>query len=193
MIAGGQHTRKTLSGYIGDLSKTVRKQVILIHGRSSEAMTSHNPLHNDRPQIFMLAVLRLSDKTVVATHSSSRDVTKEGVRECVAGNAQITAARRYTSQGDTQSIHYFSDTQGRVYAIVTNRNFLPRVAFLALDELQREFADFGSKVASSVEEGLTKDSKLTLKAIAEKYLSHILLLYRSLNNAFVATAEDMRN
>ena len=119
----------------------------------------------------MLAVLRLSDKTVVATYSSSRDVTKEGIRECVAGNAQISAARRYTSQGETQSIHYFSDTQGRVYAIVTNRNFPPRVAFLALDELQKEFADFGSKVAISCEEGLTEPSKPTLNAIADKYVS----------------------
>lgn len=61
-------------------------------------MKSHNPLHDDRPQIFMLAVLRFSDKIVVATYGTSREVTKEGIRECVAGNAMMTQGRRYTSQ-----------------------------------------------------------------------------------------------
>ena len=46
----------------------------------------------------MLAVLRFSDKIVVATYSTSREVTKEGIRECVAGNATMTQGRRYTSQ-----------------------------------------------------------------------------------------------
>lgn len=116
----------------------------------------------------MLAVLRYSDKTVVATYSATRDVTKEGVRECVAGNAQMTPGRRYTSQGDVQAIHYSTDAQGRVYAIVTNPNYPSRVAFAALDELQSEFADFGAKVAASGEDGLSKASRLTLKAIADK-------------------------
>ena len=131
-------------------------------------MASHNPLHNDRSQIYMLAVLRNSDKTVVATFSSSTDVTKEGVRECVAGYAHMTAGLRYTSQGETQAIHYSADIQGRVYAIVTNPNYSARVAFSALDEMQSEFADYGSEVASAGEEGLTKRTRLILKAISEK-------------------------
>ena len=131
-------------------------------------MTSHNPLHNDRPQIFMLAVLRFSDKIVVATYSTSKEVTKEGIRECVAGNAMMTQGRRYTSQGETQSIHYLSDAQGRVYAMVTNPTYPPRVAFAALTELQSEFTEVGPKVATSLEEGLTKTTKLTLKTIVEK-------------------------
>ena len=131
-------------------------------------MAAHNPLHSTRSQIYMLAVLRYSDKTVVATYSESGDVTKEGVRECVAGNAQMTPGRRYTSQGDTQAIHYSTDAQGRVYAIVTNPNYPVRVAFGALDDLQNEFADFGSRVAASGEEGLSKSARLTLKSIAMK-------------------------
>lgn len=132
-------------------------------------MASHNPMHNNaRPQIYMLAVLRYSDKTVVATYSASKEVTKEGIRECVAGNAQMIPGRRYTSQGDVQAIHYSTDAQGRVYAIVTNPSYPVRVAFGALDELQSEFADFGSKVAASGEDGLSKTARLTLKAVADK-------------------------
>lgn len=134
-------------------------------------MASHNPLHSNRSQIYMLAVLRYSDKTVVATYSPSKDVTKEGIRECVAGNAQMTPGRRYTSQGNIQAIHYSTDAQGRVYAIVTNPNYPSRVAFAAIDELQSEFADFGSQVAAAGEDGLSKASKLTLKAIADKSVS----------------------
>jgi hypothetical protein len=48
-----------------------------------------NLLNNDRPRIFMLVVLLISDKIVVAIYSTRREVTKEGIRECVAGNAMI--------------------------------------------------------------------------------------------------------
>ena len=91
-----------------------------------------------------------------------------GIRECVASNAHIVPGKKYSSQGDVQSIHYAVDFQGRVYAIVTNPNYPVRVAFLALEEIQSEFNDFGSKMSTATEESLTLSARLPLKAIAEK-------------------------
>jgi hypothetical protein len=133
-------------------------------------MSALNPLHTNIPKIYMVAILRYSDKTVVATYSTSKEVTKEGIRELVAGNAQMTAGRRYTSQGDSQSIHYTLDAQGRVYAVVTNPQYPPRVVFGALDELQSSFAEFDSKVANATEESLSKPARLLLKDFTEKYV-----------------------
>ena len=98
-----------------------------------------NPLHGNNPQVYMVAVVRYADKTVVAYYSSSKEVTKEGIRECIAGNANIQPGKRYTAQGDTQSIHYVLDTQGRVYSVVTNTRYSPRVAFLALGKCTCSF------------------------------------------------------
>lgn len=129
-----------------------------------------NPLHGNISQIYMMAVLRYADKSIVSTLSKNQEITKEGIRECVAGNAaSIQPGKRYTSQGDTQSIHYTLDAQGRVYAIVTNRDYSPRVAFTALDELQQTFAkEFGLKVASATEESLTRSSRPLMSSIFEK-------------------------
>ena len=119
----------------------------------------------------MVAVLRSTDKTVVATYSTSKTVTKEGIRECIAGNASLEPGKRYSSQGTTQSIYYCLDIQGRVYAIVTNPSYPARVAFTALEELQSEFSDYGSRVPSATEESLSKPARLVLKGVLDKYVS----------------------
>ncbi len=117
-----------------------------------------NPLH---------AILRHSDKTVVATYSPGKEVTKEGIRECVAANANIQSGKRYTSTGDSQAIHYCLDAQGRVYSLVTNPRYSPRIAFLALEELQKQFGkEFGPRVASATEGSLTKPARTILQDIA---------------------------
>lgn len=129
-----------------------------------------NPLHQGgQPLIFMIAVLRHSDKTVVASYSSNKEVTKEGIRECVAGNAGIQPGKRYCAQGETQSIQYTLDAQGRVYSVVTSPKYPARVAFMALEELQQKFGkDFGPRVASATEESLNKTARYLLKEVADK-------------------------
>jgi Synaptobrevin/Regulated-SNARE-like domain len=81
----------------------------------------------------------------------------------------LVPGKRYISQGDIQTIHYTADSQGRVYSIVTNPNYPARVAFTALDELVKEFADFSPKVPTASEESLSASTRLTLKAIADKF------------------------
>jgi hypothetical protein len=130
-----------------------------------------NPLHQGGivPQIFMAAVLRQADKTVVAVYQVSKDVTKEGVRECVAGNGNIQTGRRYTSEGDKQSIHYTLDAQGRVYAMVTNKRYPNRVAFMALEELQKQFGkELGPRVPNAIEESLNRPARQIMKGVVDR-------------------------
>ncbi len=100
---------------------------------------THNPLHAQNSQIYLIVVLRFTDKSVIASFQNSKEVTIEGVRECVAGNSNMVAGKRYTSQGQNQAIHYTIDAQGRVYSIVTSPKYSPRIAFGALDELIVKF------------------------------------------------------
>jgi hypothetical protein len=123
----------------------------------------------DSCRIYLLVVLRASDKTIVASYQESNDVTVEGVRECVAGNANIQLGKRYTSQGDTQSIHYLIDPQGRVYSIVTTPNYSLRNAFKAIEEFAECFGrDLGAKIASSSEQSLSGIGRPILKQIFQK-------------------------
>lgn len=127
-----------------------------------------NSLH-DANKIYLIAVLRSSDKTVVASYQQESDVTVEGVRECVAGNASIDTGKRYSSQGDTQSIHYTIDPQGRVYAMVTSPQYSMRRAFRALDELIEKFGrDLGHKIATASEQSLSQASVPIMKQIYQK-------------------------
>lgn len=145
-----------------------------------------NPMHNSIPQVYMVAVLRYADKSVVAVYSASKEVTKEGIRECVAGNAKIQSGRRYTVEGESQAIHYTLDPQGRVYALVTNPKYSPRVAFIALDELQKQFGkEFGPRVASASEETLNKPARVLLKEISDRLVSVLLVFDTYTGGVFI--------
>lgn len=127
-----------------------------------------NTLH-DANKIYLIAVLRSSDKTVVASYQQERDVTVEGVRECIAGNASIENGKRYSSQGESQSIHYTIDPQGRVYAIVTSPQYSLRRAFRALDDLIEKFGrDLGHRVATATEQSLSQVAVPIMKQIFQK-------------------------
>ena len=126
-----------------------------------------NPIHNQN--ILILAVVRSSDKTVISQFIRNKDVTIEGVRECIASNPKLTAGKRYTTQGSDQSIHYTMDPQGRVFAMVTVSRYSPRVAFAALDEFQTMFnKELGMKASNATEGQLSKASKPIYKHIYEK-------------------------
>lgn len=134
---------------------------------TTEEMTL-NPLHSQM-NILILAVVRSSDKTVIAQFIRNKEVTIEGVRECIASNARMAAGKRYTSQGPEQSIHYTLDPQGRVFAMVTVNRYSPRVAFAALDEFQTMFnKELGMKAAGALEGQLTQASKPIFKHLYEK-------------------------
>ena len=116
-----------------------------------------------------MVVLRSSDKTVVASYQQSRDVTVEGVRECVAANGNIQLGKRYTSQGDSQSIHYIIDPQGRVFSVVTSPNYSLRMAYSAIDDLAVAFnRDLGTKIATATEQSLSQPSAPIMKQIFQK-------------------------
>lgn len=130
---------------------------------------SSNPLHA-QSLIYMLAVVRFSDKKVVASYSMTKEVTKEGIRECIAGNGNIQIGKRYTSQGDTQSIHYIMDAQGRVYTLVSSPRYSPRIAFAALSEFQQTFGtEYGEKIANATEDGLNRSSSNMLRDLSERF------------------------
>jgi hypothetical protein len=119
--------------------------------------------------IFLIAVVRSSDKTVVASYQPVEGITVEGVRECIAGNANIETGKRYTSQGKFQSIHYTVDPQGRAYAMVTSPTYAMRMAFIAIDELIANFSrELGHRIAGATEQSLTGPSLPILKQIYQK-------------------------
>ena len=130
-------------------------------------MAVSNPLHNNLPQVYMAAVLRSSDKTIVASYSTGVVGGKDEIRNA----PNLEPGKRFSSQGPTQSIHYLCDTNGNVYAIVTTPNYSPRVAFIALEELLTEFSDYRNLVPTATNESLSKASRLVLKAVVDKYAS----------------------
>eukprot|EP01035_Chromulina_nebulosa_P022908 gene22908-29674_t len=131
-------------------------------------MSSSN--NNSRSQIFLIAVVRFSDKTVIATLSKTKDVTVEGVRECIASNGNIVTGKRYTTKGENYSIHYTQDAQGRVYSLVTTLSYSPRIAFTAIDELIHNYGkELGPRSASATENSLSKVAKPILDNIIEKF------------------------
>lgn len=110
--------------------------------------------------------MRSSDKTIVAACQTTKEVSKEGVRECVAGNVSMQTNKKYASNGETHSIYYTLDAQGRVYAFVTRPGYPPRVAFAAIEELRKSFSEeLGPRVASATNESLNKASLQIFKDI----------------------------
>jgi hypothetical protein len=133
---------------------------------------------NDRLNVLALAVMRFSDKRIIASYQRSKDITLEGLRECVAGNASIQAGKRYSTQGSLQSINYTLDAQGRVYAMVTVQGYSPRIAFGALDEMQQLFnKELGIKAASATENSLSKQAQPIFHHIFEKYVDKTCSAY----------------
>lgn len=131
---------------------------------------ARNALHGDVPEILLMAVMRFSDKTIVASFQNAREVTVEGVRECIAGSANIELGKRYTSQGPLQSIHYEIDAQGRVFALVANPKFSVRVSFLALDELVNHFSQrFGGRIATAREGELSREGLPVFRSIFDRF------------------------
>lgn len=132
---------------------------------------TQNPLHDggNKVSILILAVMRFSDKRIIASFQRSKEITIEGLRECVAGNASIQAGKRYSSQGPNQSINYSLDAQGRVFAMVTSHGYSPRIAFGALDEMQQLFnKELGVKAASATENSLSKAAQPIFGHIFQK-------------------------
>jgi hypothetical protein len=128
-----------------------------------------NPLHTVDTNVYILAVLRASDKSILARFVRSREVTVEGVRECIASNAAITMGKRYSVQGDSQTIHYTLDSQGRVFAIVTIPRYPPRIAFTALEEMKKSFQqEFGERLATATENSLTKAASTLFQQLYTK-------------------------
>ena len=134
-------------------------------------MTS-NPMHNGhsaRQQIHLICVMRYTDKTIVASFSSE-EISKEGVRELIAGSPACIANKRYSAIGDSQAIHWMLDDQGRIYAIVTEPKYPSRLVFAALDELQANFkSSFGFRVATASENSLSKVSRNMLQELSVKF------------------------
>lgn len=143
-----------------------------LHIANTSSVMAYNPMHNNNgtsTNIFILAIMRYTDKCMIASYIRSKEVTIEGVRECVAGNANILRDKRYTSAGQAQSIHYTLDAQGRVFAIVTLPTYSPRIAFAALDDLQQMFnKELGVRAASATEGSLSRPSSTLFKHIYEK-------------------------
>ena len=124
---------------------------------------------NNRGQIYMIAVVRFSDKTVCA-HFSLGESDKEGVRELIASNPSSKPGIRYTVSGSTQSVHYILDASSRVYALVTHPRYPSRIAFGVLDELVHSFkTEFGHRLSSAPEDSLSTAAKHLFQDLCNRY------------------------
>eukprot|EP01038_Epipyxis_sp_PR26KG_P009628 gene9628-12964_t len=132
---------------------------------------THNPLHNNSSNnIYLLAVLRYSDKVIVACYHKNKDITIPGVRECIASNSTIQINKRYSINGENQAIHYHCDSTGRIFIIVTGVRYPPRLAFVALDEFESKFnKDLGVRIAAASEGSLTRVSLSLMRDICDKF------------------------
>lgn len=97
-----------------------------------------NPIHRDTDSngIYMMALIRYSDKTVVASISFNQAshigrISVEGVRECVAGSAAtLQPGKRLSAQGDSFCIHYQLDGQVRIFKTIQKLSNLCSCAYL---------------------------------------------------------------
>jgi len=121
-------------------------------------------------EILLIVVLRSADKTIVASLATSKEVSKEGVRELVASNHSMLINKKYANNGSSQSIFYTLDAQGRVYALVTKAGYSARVAFAALEDLRSAFSEeLGPRVASATNDSLNKVSVPIFRDILSQY------------------------
>lgn len=132
---------------------------------------TQNPLHsgNKTSNLLLLAVVRSTDKCILASYIRSNDVTVEGVRECIASNPSMVRGKRYSSQGSSFAIHYTLDPQGRVFSLVSSPKYPSRIAFAALDELQDLFnRELGVRAAAAKEGSLSRPAANIFKVVFEK-------------------------
>ena len=133
-------------------------------------MATINPLYTELPQILFMAVMRISDRRIVATSSAQGDLDKDGLRKLIGGNESLVTGKRCSATGAAQTANYLLDATGGVYIVVTNKAYPPRVAFQVIDEFQEHFSkDYGAEIAAAKEEGLTRKSKKLLVQLYEKY------------------------
>ena len=130
-------------------------------------MSSYNPLH--QPNIYILAVIRSTDKCIVASYIRNDEIVLEGVRECIAGNSNIIRGKKYAVQGQSQSILYSLDPKGRCFCLVSAPKYPPGVAFAVLDELEEALNnELNEKFPTAKEGALSKPPMKLFNSIFEK-------------------------
>ena len=78
--------------------------------------------------------------------------------------------KKYSQKGATYIVNYLLDASGRVYIVVTNLNYSPRIAFKIIEEFQQAFqSEFGLKVPAAKEESLTRPAKKLFLTLYEKF------------------------
>lgn len=126
-----------------------------------------------KTQVFVVCVIRREDEVVVASFSvSSQQYTSEDVVDLVSEkSARMEVGKKYTDMVDEAlSVHFQLDAKGRVFAIMTTTRYSPRVAFAALAELSKSFAEqFGPSVKGATAGSLSKASKPLLKGVIDRW------------------------
>lgn len=130
-------------------------------GSSNNTSTSSSPL-------LLLAVLR-QPAIAMASLRLSNSLTTDVVKEVIINNKDIFPNKKYTSKGSAFNIHYTLDTEGVIYAIVTEPNYPARVIYPALDEMAKKISEkLGARLGGASENGLNKSARPLLSEIADK-------------------------
>jgi Regulated-SNARE-like domain len=82
-----------------------------------------------------------ADQICICSYSPKGDTNDEFAVKSVitAPNVFVEAGKRYTNEGDVCCVHFVADDSNRVYSVVTDKAYPPRVAFAMLDEVQSKF------------------------------------------------------
>jgi len=121
--------------------------------------------------IFYLAVARFSDHVIVASYSVSDKVGDQPIKSFLQGpDVFLIPRQRYSTEGDSYTIHFLPDDRKRVYIAVTDPDYPTRVAFALIEEMQSKFLDkVGVKSLTGGDGALSGTSKKIFSDLCSKY------------------------
>jgi hypothetical protein len=129
--------------------------------------------------IKFLAVARASDKTIVASYVAKKnDYNTEqyfnAVNEVLAApdfQGKVTPGSRYRLVGDVNAFNFTTDSQQRVYIVITVTSYPERLVFpLILNEMIPKFkAEFGDKSLTALASSLDKACARLFQKLVEDF------------------------
>lgn len=123
-------------------------------------------------RVTFIGVYRFLDQICVASFSPKGDTNDEfAVKSVISSpNVFVEPGRRYTNEGEMSCVHFVADDNNRVYTVVTDKQYPPRVAFALLDEVQSKFlTKVGDKSLSAREGALSKTMRSSFQDVCLKY------------------------
>lgn len=129
--------------------------------------------------IKFMAVARATDKVIVASYVAKKNDFNEeqyynAVNEVLAApdfQGKVTPGSRYRLVGDVNAFNFTTDSQQRIYVVITVTSYPERLVFpLILNEMIPKFkAEFGDKSLTCAANALDKSCARLFQKLCEDY------------------------